>query len=318
MTFLHQWRLPILFVVSGMGTYFALSSRKVREYIKERSSRLLIPLLFGMVFIIPPQVYFERVNSGTNFSSIIEFYPHILNGIYPNGNLSWHHLWFLPYLYVYSLIFAPLFFALRKNFGLIKVLTRVVEKYPLTLYLVSIPLIVVHWLLSPHFPFTAALYGDWYGLSYYALFFLCGYIFMLLGNVFWTRVEKIRLHALLAGVLFFLLYLMSKQTDWPAIINSTIKVFNVWSWILTIFGFASSYLNQSSQILTYCNRAVYPFYILHQTITITIGFYLINSPMSVLSKFILMTLGTFGLSLLLYEFLIRRINILKVFFGLKK
>ena len=319
MAFLHEWRLPILFMVSGMGTYFGLKSRKLNGYINERSGRLLIPLLFGMVVIIPPQVYFERVVDGADYASIIEFYPNLINGIYPRGNLSWHHLWFLPYLYIYSLLFAPVFFSLRNGLFSqpIQKLTELIEDFPLLLYLLCVPLILIHWLLSPHFPVTAALYGDWYALSYYAFFFLYGYLFMLLGNVFWSGLEKIKFHTLIAGFLFFSFLLISKEVEWPLLVKSTIKVLNVWSWILTIFGFASKFLNQPSKTLTYCNTAVYPFYILHQTITITIGYYLMDSPMHIMSKFLLMTTGTFGGALLCYELLIKRIKVLRVVFGLK-
>ena len=60
MWFLNQWRLPILFVISGMGTYYALQKRTGKEFALERIKKLYIPLTFGMLFIIPPQVYLER------------------------------------------------------------------------------------------------------------------------------------------------------------------------------------------------------------------------------------------------------------------
>ena len=104
MLFLNQWRLPILFVISGMGTAYALSFRSTGQFIKERFVRLYIPLAFGMLFIVSPQVYIERLVNGQFAGSIWDWFSTgvFLQGIYPEGNFSWNHLWFLPYLLVFS------------------------------------------------------------------------------------------------------------------------------------------------------------------------------------------------------------------------
>ena len=115
MVFINQWRLPILFVVSGMGTRYALSFRSGNDYIKERFKRLLIPLVFGILIIVPPQVYLERLTDGDTSANYFQFYPDFFNGIYPSGNFSWHHLWFLPYLLLMSLLATPLFLKWRKK-----------------------------------------------------------------------------------------------------------------------------------------------------------------------------------------------------------
>ena len=104
MAFVNQWRLPILFIISGMGTRFALSYKNTREFLVERRNRLLIPLVFGMIVIVAPQVYIERIADGDFTGTYWQFYLHYFEGIYPSGNFSWHHLWFLPYLFVYSLL----------------------------------------------------------------------------------------------------------------------------------------------------------------------------------------------------------------------
>ncbi len=97
-----------------------------------------------------------------------------------------------------------------------------------------------------------------------------------------------------------------------------IKVVNLWSWVLTLFGYSAKYLNRKSKILNYSNEAVYPFYILHQTIMITIAYFLIELEWSFGSKFSIMTFGTFGFSWVIYEFLIRRWRFIRPLFGLKK
>lgn len=61
MWFVNQWRLPILFIISGMGTYYALNKRTSLQFSLERLKRLCIPFALGMLLIVPPQVYIERL-----------------------------------------------------------------------------------------------------------------------------------------------------------------------------------------------------------------------------------------------------------------
>jgi len=111
--------MPIFFLLSGEGSYFALSFRKSGQYITERLKRLVVPLLFGMFVIIAPlQVYLERVSRSQFVGSFIEFYPHYFDGFYAfGGNFAWMgiHLWFLEFLFIFSLLSLPLFFYLRKE-----------------------------------------------------------------------------------------------------------------------------------------------------------------------------------------------------------
>jgi len=70
---------------------------------------LLVPLCIGIVLLVPPQVYAERRLRGQFQGSFLAFFPHFFEGVYPHGNFSWHHLWFLGHLFLYSLLALPLF-----------------------------------------------------------------------------------------------------------------------------------------------------------------------------------------------------------------
>src|SRR5215203_2017334 len=107
--FMSRFRMPLLFFISGAVAFFMLQKRTAAQFIGLRFRRLFIPLLFGMLLIVPLQVYMERVNQGFK-GNFFQFYPSIFNtGPYPEGNLSWHHLWFVAYLFVYVAALAPLF-----------------------------------------------------------------------------------------------------------------------------------------------------------------------------------------------------------------
>ncbi|MDF1550336.1 MAG: acyltransferase family protein, partial [Bacteroidales bacterium] len=78
MIFMHYWRMPLLFLISGAGTWFALGKRTSGQYLGERFKRLIIPFLIGIFTLVPVQVYIEK---SAQYQSLIDFYPHMFDGI---------------------------------------------------------------------------------------------------------------------------------------------------------------------------------------------------------------------------------------------
>lgn len=323
MWFVNQWRLPILFVISGMGTHYALQKRSGSQFTLERLKRLLVPLAFGILLVIPPQVYIERIVKNQFTGSYLEFWP--LNsfiGIYPYGNFSWHHLWFLPYLLIFSLVLIPAFLYLKthptNNFS---TWIKQVVKNPVTLYMFIIPLYLTEAFMKPYFPVTHDLVNDWYTFSSSILLFFYGFLLITTKDVFWKTVENYRKLFLIIGITSFTGMLLAasgfRGYNNMHYMEAFLKVISLWSWILSLFGFASKYLNKGSKLLSYANEAVYPFYILHQTVMIVIAWYLIDLNWSLGMKAFVMIIGTFGLSWFFYEFLIRRWKYVRPLFGLK-
>jgi len=324
MLFLNQWRLPILFVISGMGTYYALSKRNLRQFNWERFKRLGIPLFVGMVLIVPPQLYIERLANGEFTGSYLEYYQTMAfrNGTYPKGDISWHHLWFLPYLLLFSWVLGPLFNYLKhRPSRFITWIKRRLDS-PFGLYLFVIPLYPIEALVEPFFPVTHALLGDWFTISFFILLFFFGFVLIAVGNSFWDNLSKIKYKALFTGLFCFgaqlVIWLFFEDTTLIHFTEALLKVMNIWSWILVLFSFAAQYLNTPSRFLSYANRAVYPFYILHQTITVILAYSLKESSLNFPIKASLLVLGTFGFSWLIYHFIILRIPWLHPLFGLKR
>ncbi len=321
MLFINQWRLPILFVISGMGTSYALAKRTGKQFAWERIKRLLLPLAIGILLVVPPQVYFERLASGQFSGGYWCFWPaEAFIGVYPEGNFSWHHLWFLPYLLLFSLVLIPLFISLRKNPDN-RFLQWVKQqlKRPAGFLWFLIPLLLAQIFLKPYFPETHALIGDWFTLANYLLLFFYGYVFIAIKEVFWTTVLRNRRMFLNSGIFFFSLWiwLISTNPEGGEYLKPVARVANCFSWILAIFGYAGNYLNRNNAFLAYANQAVYPFYILHQTITVSLGYYVKDLEWGFGTKFLFLSTGTFIITFLIYEFLIRRRNILRPLFGLK-
>lgn len=324
MLFLNQWRLSILFVISGMGTYYALSRRSAGEFAKERTKRLLIPLIVGMIFIVPPQVYYEWLDQGRFSGNYFEFWPaKTFLDTYPNGGgISWHHLWFLPYLLIFSLILIPAFLYLRKytEAWIIRKM-QFLSRNAFGLYGLIIPLFFWELYLAPIFPSTHALFNDWFNMVNYCTLFFFGFLLISLKDVFWEAVKKNKHIYLLCGIIAFpllmCLWFVMGDFSGKQYISSFVKVFNLWSWILAIFGYGATYLNKPSKMLTYANESVYPLYILHQTVIVILGYYLKHTDLGFFPKFSLMVIGTFGFSWIIYEFGIRRYKWIRPLFGLK-
>ena len=322
MMFLNQWRLPVLFVISGMGTYYTLGKRTLGKFMWERFLRLGIPLVAGMILIVPPQVYFERLAEGQFSGSYWTYFTSVaFDGVYPEGNLSWHHLWFLPYLLAFSWILAPLFVYLRNHQTLfIEWVKRLIQK-TWGIYAFVIPLYFVESLVEPFFPVTHALVDDWFNFIFSIILFFYGFILIATGDVFWQALTKVKSKAIILGIIGFasqaFIWLFLEDGNVVHFTEAFLKVVNIWSWILVLFAYASEYLNKPSKGLAYSNRAVYPFYILHQTVTVAIAYYLMDLSWGLFPKALVLVVGTFGISWLIYDLIILRIPILHPLFGLK-
>ncbi|MFQ5627349.1 MAG: acyltransferase [bacterium] len=325
MIFTHQWRMPLLFFISGAAIWFALNKYTGRKFLAERHKRLLLPLLFGMFFIIPPQVYYERLFQGQVFASFFDFYQTVFDlKTYPEGNFSWHHLWYIPYIFVYSLISFPLFRYFKSEAGKIK-LSKIVRFFERKnrIFLWFLPLAMSEIMLRPFWPHdTMNLVADWAQFTTTFLIFCFGF-FLASQQSIWQTIEKNRFKALgfgLGATIFLYTIWYSNNESATALgytLYRALRSFNVWCWILAMLGFAKKHLSWNSQYLKYANEAVYPFYILHQTITVAIGFYMANWQAGIAVKFVILAIGTFGGCWLIYEGLIKRNNFMRVLFGLK-
>jgi len=328
MIWLHNWRMPLLLFISGAGTYMALSKRTPGQYAGERFKRLFIPLAFGIFVIVPPQIYFEHIK---DYNSYSEFYPTIFDFVpYPKGSFSWHHLWFIAYLFLYSLIALPFLVYLRsarsKRFR--QIVKRILSSPAGILFIPLALILVSQIILRPYFPEqTHALADDWAFFTFYLLFFLMGMI-CYSNTDLWISIGRNRKHLLTAALFvlipFYAIYLHFRGVialPWPdETIETTfdvIAIFVSWFWVITIIAFGQHYLNNPHPWLKHFNEGLYPFYILHQTAIIIIGYYVCQWSWSIPAKFFTVASVTLISSVAFYFLLIRPFNVMRVLFGMK-
>jgi glucans biosynthesis protein C len=320
MIWVNRWRMPLLFLISGMSVFFLLKKRSIGSFVGNRFTRLFIPLVFGMLVIVPPQIYFERLSQGATFG-YLEFWGTVFQiKPYPEGNLSWHHLWYLPYIFAYSLLGLPIWLGFKTDRGQ-KFIARLAfwAQKPLVLF---VPVILWHWLANffIDFPTTHNFTQDWENHFHSFSLFILGFVLAAHAG-FRQSFENHRKLSLglalgLGVVLTFGFWLPDYRIS--PLIEAVYELLNTtysWAALCTIFGYAAHYLNQPSPLLTYCNRAVYPFYILHQSVIICLAYPMTHWGMWPIGKFGLIVLGTFGVCYLLYELLIRRVGIFRLLFG---
>lgn len=324
MRFLHEWRMPLLFFISGAAVWFAMEKYPLLSYLRERTVRLFVPLVFGMLVVIPPQVYFERRFQGWDYASFWEFYPTIFtSGSYPQGNMSWHHLWYLPYILVYSLVLLPLLLLLRTPRGRkAMAVVRGALCRPGALLLLCVPSTVSDLCLRPFWPSdNNNLVADWGNFSSKAIIFLTGFL-LCSGEEVWRRIERDRFRALGMGilvtcVLYFSWYSHFEIQGPVRAAYRVLRNLNLWCWILGLLGLARRHLYFNHPFLKYATEAVYPWYILHQTVIVAIGYYVAGWDLPLWWKYLIVLIAMAVVTGLLHEFVIRRTPVLRPFFGLK-
>ncbi|MGD8779716.1 MAG: acyltransferase [Ignavibacteria bacterium] len=326
---LNQFRLPLLFMISGMGAFFVLSHRKVATFINERSTRLMLPLLFGMLVIVPPQIYFERLTQNVHYDSYFQFWKTVFDFVpYPEGgSLSWHHLWYVLYIFIYSLLALPLLKFLKGNSSQnLKEKIKTFFSKPGRIYLFGLPLLLTYYCLAPFFPTTHSLIDDWYNLTYSLIFFIYG-MFIISVEGLWDIIERYRKLSLKIALVPFVFlwlfvwgptfYIMNEETTAFFFFYGFLKITFISCWLLTVLGYSRILLNKTNKFLVYATDAVYPFYILHQTVMLIFGYYILQMQIGILPKFILVSAVTFGGSFIVYELFIKRFNPMRVLFGIK-
>jgi peptidoglycan/LPS O-acetylase OafA/YrhL len=328
MIWFHFWRMPLLLFISGAGTYMALSKRTPGQFAGERFKRLFIPLVFGMFVIVPPQIYFEHI---TEYEGYADFYKTVFNFIpYPQGSFSWHHLWFVAYLFLFSLIALPLLIFLRseRSASFKMKMQQILSSPAGLLFVPSILILITQIILEPYFPEeTHALIDDWAYFTFNLSFFLFGML-CYSHSAIWESIGRNRKPLLITSlftiVIFYGVYfhfrgivVLPWTDDTVETIFDVIAIFGSWFWVITVIAFGQHYLNRPHPWLKHFNEGLYPFYILHQTVIIAIGYYICQLSWSIFTKFWAVSFLTLASCVLIYFLIIRPFSVTRILFGMK-
>ena len=327
--FINIWHMPLFFLLSGSAAWFALSLRPERSFAKERVKRLFIPLVFGMAVIIPPQVYIERIFRGQFEGSYFSFYLEAFNGMYPEGNLSWHHLWFLAYLFVFSLLALPIFkryLVDRKPAFLKQLMDSIDGRW--SLFAPAIPLALYEAVLRPYWPGgNQNLINDWANFVSYFTIFVYGFV-LVSDQKYQLSIQrhgnKAIILSIVTSIVLLLFYPVGGKLGLSKSVFGVLELFyriiwgfSCWFWLVALLSMGARFLNFTNRFLAYSNEAVLPIYILHQTVIVIATFFIIKLSLPILPALILVTFCAFAGSIIIYDLVVKRIKWVRVLFGMR-
>lgn len=330
---LDLWIMPLFFLLSGVGSWYALQSRTGGQYLLERVKRLLIPLYtVGLFLLLPPQFYFEIFSNAGYTGTFWEMLPRYFGGLRhfsagrPTSLLPLPfsgHLWFLQYLFLISLMTLPLLLYLRTKSGqhLSNKLAGWCDRRG-GIFIFLIPLLLIRVGLRSFF------WGEhsWADLFEFAVFFVIGYIIPA-DKRFTESVKRHGWVCLALGIASFggEGALIGLGYNYPGVepFSLIFVLFQIvmsigrWSWIVFVFSLGAKYLSFDNKVLAYANEAVLPFYIFHQTIILCVGWFVIRWNIGILPKYFIISVVSFPLIIALYELFVRHFNIVRFFFGMR-
>lgn len=281
---LNLWQMPLLFFLAGMAARHALAGRGIAAFLRERMMRLFVPLLAGIFIAVYPQVYLERFAAGQpgRASPIdftggpLEFLPLFFSCCYPQANFSYHHLWFIAYLFAYSVLLAPVFALAGSALagGAVRRAAAWFDSLP-RLLLPGVAVLALELWLRPRFPSTHALVDDWANHAHFLFLLMAGWLLACDAQA--MRLLAARWRPLFAAVLAAAALWLAAPAwagafgAWSRGAALTARVAGEWIWLLALCGMARSLLDRRIPLLTGFTRHAFPFYVVHQAFIVFFG-----------------------------------------------
>lgn len=311
------WIMPLFFIISGVGTHYALQRRTNGAFIKERLLRLGVPVLVGIFLLSPHQVWIERLTKEEFSGSFLQFIPHYFEGFYeitPGGNFAWMglHLWYLFFLLLFSLITLPLV----RRLGLWERLGALGA--PVLLLLPPVLLAIFRFVLDPD---GAGVYITGWPLLLYLLFYLMGAGLFPLAS--FRQTLRDRTHWLVVAAVASLIFYVMIDNQAPFGPTTAFAISCLgwvsagWFSLLALFGLAERYLTQVTGLLRYSNPASMVVYVLHQPVIVLIGFWIRAIAMAPVLKFLLLFIAAGGILMAIHHLLVRNVGLVQFLMGVK-
>jgi len=333
--FASPWHMHIMFLISGAATYYALRFRSIQGYVLNRLKRLLVPLLFCVLVIIPVHHFYWRfpplgpMVEESHYHNILTFFlKDYFRLLWSNGTFFLGNLWFVYYLFVFSLLCLPVFVYFESDRGrrLALKLGDIFEKAGMVLTL-GVPLAIGTALL----PATKGgkawnIVNDLPSSFQYITCFIYGYLISSDDRI-WRAVERHWKVSGLASVILNVILMVSAPGRGPLkpgyegglgqLVAVALRGFSSWLWLLLILGLGRKLLNFENRFLRYMREAFYPFFIIHQPLILALGYYMRGWEVPLLIRAFSIVISTSVGTILIYDLCVRRTNVTRFLFGLR-
>lgn len=343
--FAVMWAMPLLFVIAGIGIWHSLGSRRLGEFLVERSKRLLVPLVFGTLVIVPPQIWYRaRVETG-DWPDYLSFYrdfldvelnlagfPFVIRAAPATDYFEYGQLWFLLLLFAWSLLLIPFFFGLRRQ----RTVPRVIDRYGVWPVVIgSVAVLAAIGALLPLKP-EVALWNPWGYLVLVAF----GFVFASDKRI-GARLREVRWWVLAVAVVGFLVFAtvhviqadventdLLVDYDPVGILFRCAFAVGGWCWVVSILSFAAARGRRDEprdtgprrtsrgRLAGMANEAVLPIYVLHQTVIVCIAFGVVSWSAPAAVKYLALATSALIVTFLLFA-LVRKLRIARFLLGMK-
>jgi len=325
--FFFPWGMPLVFLIAGAGSWFALQRRTAGQYVRERFVRLLIPFVVGSILLSPMERYFEwsnKVQMGVMSGSYPEFLRALASAPFPRVVPAVGlHLWFLVFLFLYSLLTLPLIRWLKLDRGqhFVAQVARLCDR-PGGILLFVLPLLVIRLCLQPIFP----EYLHWTDFVTFLYFYILGYL-LFADQRFMQAVRRDWLITLVVGIIAFLaagaISIATDEFDLELVPRTPLDwlwwmCFTLCSWCWTAFMLfvGMRFLNFGNKWLRYSQEAILPFYVFHLPVIIVAAYFVVQWDAGILPKALVVAPASFLMTIGIYE-VVRRISPVRAVFGMK-
>lgn len=334
--FISLWHMPLFFLLAGWSAAASLEARGSR-FLNERVRKLFVPLVAGSV-LLGPVIKFLELSSGLDLNhaglwaaeplqagfrtvipsglpvalpfdeSFFTFLPTFFTRL---DRFSWSHLWFLAYLFTFTIVYLPGLRALLGSRGCLQTARAWIVYAPI------VPLAVIQLMLRPHWPGIQNLYNDWANIAYYSVYFLAGFVLACHGVLEellqseWRRSLVVGLGAMIVLLLAVLGVITSPTV---LLVGSAVAG---WCFVVALLGLGRQFLTVSGPVLHYLSESAFPVYVLHQAAIVVPGYFLVRLPLGIGAKFVLLVLISVVVTLAAYQWLVRPFAVPRVLLGMK-
>ena len=316
--FSTSFMMPLMFAISGASLFYATGKSGFGKFLKNKTLRLLVPLLVADLTQISLQAYLDNHTHGQFSGNYFQFLPQY----YHLDSIPWEgmHLWYLLYLFVFSIALYPLMRWLKGGGrGFLSGLAGWLSKSGMV-YTLALPILLL-FLLPSDFPLMDDN-GGWPYLMY--LFFLLWGFLIVSDERLQDKIRQLRWVSLSAGLVlvigFSIVYSQIANPDVMSpglFLTGAMRTFGGWICVLAFFGLGKQYLTVRKPRLDYANEAVLPFYILHQTVLLVVGYFVLQWALPDVLEWAIVVVISFAIIMACYEYFVRRWNVMRFLFGMK-
>ena len=319
--FCFPWGIPAMFLISGADAWFGLRSHSVSEFVRKRFLRLVVPFALGLVVLSPFQRFITTRRPPWDFSSLPAFYLDFYRGLHFDWSLQivgqyWLHLWFLGYLFVISIVCAPLLAWLHgaQGRGLSARLADLARRGGVFAF--AVPLLVSQLVLRPIFP----AYQDWADVATYTIVFVWGAV--VFSDRAFEQVVKAQIGAILAVAVASSIavglttYLPLHDVRWLGLAQAAAWSVYVWAALHAVLYIGMRWFDFGGRAVSYLQESVLPVYVVHHPIVLVVASLVVTLALGPWAKFALILTIVLALTLAIYELGIRRWRITRALFGL--